>query len=111
LNVFNFFPGFDISFQEMAFAFQSPRHIDGIRAAFDGPQHVYDIHPTAARHLNDFHVGRITQTHGTGQISSRISAILAAERDDLGSKTFTHLGFLSLLRNLTLNHLIMPGNE
>ena len=49
LNLGHFFSCFKISLQEMAFAFQSPGHIDGIRTAFDCPKQVHHIDPSAAR--------------------------------------------------------------
>lgn len=36
-HIFDFAAGFDISFQEMAFTLQSPRHIDGVGTVLDGP--------------------------------------------------------------------------
>ena len=94
LNVFDLLPGFEISFQEMTFTFQSAGHIDGVGTAFDGPQQVDDINPPAARHLDHFDIGRVIQAHGAGQIPGRVSAIFAAIGNDLGFETFTHLYFL-----------------
>ena len=95
LNVLYFFTGSYISFQEMAFSLQSPRHIDGVCPAFYGPQQVDNVDSPAARHLDDFDIGRVVQAHGAGQIPGRICAVFAAIGNDLGFETFTHLLFLS----------------
>jgi hypothetical protein len=89
-HIFDFTAGFKISFQEMTFTLQSPGHIDGIGAVFDGSQEMQNIHPAGAGHLDDFNAGGIIQPHGTSQIAGCVSTILAAEGDNLGLKGRTH---------------------
>jgi hypothetical protein len=43
----------------MTFAFQSPRHIDGIGTVFYGPEQVYDVDSAAAGYLHNFDIGGI----------------------------------------------------
>ena len=85
----------------MAFTLQSPSHIDGIGAVFDGFEQMNNIHPAGAGHLNDLDAGTVAQPHGTGQITRCVCAILAAIGDNLGFKGCTHSGMF--LSDLLLN--------
>jgi hypothetical protein len=98
--------GFEISFQEMTFAFQSARHIDGVCAPFNRPQQVDGVHPTAARNLNNLDIGRIVQPHGTGKVPCGIGAVFAAEGDNLGIEYCWHVGLLSKI----LGESARPGH-
>jgi hypothetical protein len=90
LNVFDFPSGFEISFQEMTFTFQSTGHVYAVGTALEGGQQVEDVHPAAARHLNHLDIAWIIQAHGSGQVGSCIRTVLAAVRQDLGFKGFIH---------------------
>jgi hypothetical protein len=90
LNVFDLASGFEISFQEMTFTFQSPGHVYTIGTAFKSRQQVEDVHPAAARYLNHLHIGWIIQAHGSGQVGGCIRTILAAVRQNLGLKGIIH---------------------
>jgi hypothetical protein len=90
LNVLDFPSGFEISFQEMTFTFQSPGHVYAVSTTVESGQQVQDVHSTAARHLDHFYVARIIQPHGAGQIGRRVSTILATIRENLRFKGFIH---------------------
>jgi hypothetical protein len=90
LNIFDFPSGFEISFQEMTFTFQSPGHVYAVGTTFKSREQMEDVHPTAARHLNHLHIGWVTQTHGPGQVGGCIRTILAAVRQNLGFKGIIH---------------------
>jgi hypothetical protein len=90
LNVLDFSSGFQISFQEMAFTLQSAGHVYAVSAVLEGSQQVENIHPAAARHLNDLDIAWIIQAHGSGQICSGVCTVLAAVSQDLRFKAFVH---------------------
>jgi hypothetical protein len=48
------------------------------------------IHPSGAGHEDDPHVAGILQSHGTCQVRSAVSSVLAAESDDFRFECFGH---------------------
>jgi hypothetical protein len=82
LGLLNPFAGAEISIVETALAFQTPDHVNAIRAFLKGMEHVNDIHFSGAGHADNPNVSWILETHGTCQVRSGVSSEVAAKRDD-----------------------------
>jgi len=67
----------------MTFPFQSARNEDRICPFLKGREQMEDIHLSRAEELDNPHVGRILQPHGTGQIGSRVCTELTGEGNNL----------------------------
>jgi hypothetical protein len=89
-NVFDSSAGFEITFQVMTIAFQSAGHHHAIGAVLKRAQSVKDIELAGAGQLDDLDRGRIFEAQTAGQVGGGISAIVARERDDLGTKILRH---------------------
>jgi hypothetical protein len=74
----------------MAFAFKASCHVYTVCSIFNGVEKMKDVHPSRARHLDHFYVGRIGQSHGTCQVPGCIRSVLAAKSDYPGFKFLGH---------------------
>ena len=87
LRVFNSPAGVEITFQVMAFAFQSTRHQHTVGAVLESAQHVQHVEFAGAGQLDDLDRGRILQAHRPGQIGGGVRAVVTAECNDVGFET------------------------
>ena len=97
LRVFHSPSGVEITFQVMTFAFQSTRYQHAVGAVLESAQDIQHIEFAGAGQLDDLDRGRIFQAHRPGQIGGGVSAVVAAERDDVGFKSIFAQGTRPIL--------------
>jgi hypothetical protein len=74
----------EITFQVMAVAGQSPGRHNPVDASLEGVQHLDDVEPAGAGHLDDSEGGRVLHSQRAGQISRSIGAMATAKSHNLG---------------------------
>jgi hypothetical protein len=74
----------EITFQVMAVAGQSPSCHNPVNAPLKGVQHLDDVEPAGAGHLDDPQGGRVLHPQRTRQISRSIGAMATAKGHNLG---------------------------
>jgi hypothetical protein len=74
----------EITFQVMTIAGQSPGRHNPVNAPLEGVQHLDDVEPASAGHLDDSEGGRILHPQRASQISRSIGAMATAKGHNLG---------------------------
>ncbi len=72
-------PAFVVTFELMTIAGQASRDKDPVSSRLKSVQKMQDINPSGAGHSKDTDIGRILDSHVSGQVGSGVRAPLATE--------------------------------